>query len=124
VWNIRYLSGVKWENLVEQIQNENAERAARLRFEISQGKKENKAFLENVERGKMVTGIEATRKRRGEEMDHDKEVEGPVGGVQDGETKPKRRKGRLEFTQHTAQSKAHKKPEPGQDVGRVLNSMM
>jgi ESF2/ABP1 family protein len=80
VWNIRYLSGVKWENLVEQIQNENAERAARLRFEISQGKKENKAFLENVERGKMVTGIEATRKRRGEEMDHDKEVEGPVGG--------------------------------------------
>jgi ESF2/ABP1 family protein len=123
VWNIRYLSGVKWGNLVEQIQNENAERAARLRFEIQQGKKENKAFLENVERGKMVSGIEATRKKRGEGMDHDV-VEEPVDAVQDGEARPKRRKGRLEFTQHTATSKAHKKPEPGQDVGRVLSNMM
>ncbi|EDU39889.1 pre-rRNA-processing protein esf2 [Pyrenophora tritici-repentis Pt-1C-BFP] len=69
VWNIRYLSGVKWGNLVEQIQNENAERAARLRFEIAQGKKENKAFLENVERGKIVSGIEATRRKRGEDVD-------------------------------------------------------
>jgi ESF2/ABP1 family protein len=124
VWNIRYLSGVKWGNLVEQIQNENAERAARLRFEISQGKKENKAFLENVERGKMVSGIEATRKKRGEGMDHDQEEVQAVGEAQDGEPRPKRRKGRLEFTQHTATSKALKKPEPGQDVGRVLNSMM
>ena len=38
--------------------------------------------------------------------------------------KPKRRKGRLEFSQHTATSKAMKKPEPGQDVNRVLSSMM
>jgi ESF2/ABP1 family protein len=124
VWNIRYLSGVKWGNLVEQIQNENAERAARLRFEISQGKKENKAFLENVERGKMVSGIEATRKRRGQGMDHDEEVVQAADDTQDGEARPKRRKGRLEFTQHTATSKALKKPEPGQDVGRVLSNMM
>ncbi|KAJ4367651.1 RNA-binding ATPase activator esf2 [Neocucurbitaria cava] len=128
VWNIKYLSGVKWSHLVEQIQNENAERAARLRFEIQQGKKENKAFLENVERGKVQTGIEATRKRRGEDVDGgDANADATVGaisGEKEGDEKPKRRKGRLEFTQHTATSKALKKPEPGQDVHRVLSSMM
>lgn len=125
VWNIKYLSGVKWSHLVEQIQNENAERAARLRFEIQQGKKENKAFLENVERGKMLSGIEATRKKRGEEMDGG---DGDLGVTESAATttadKPKRRKGRLEFTQHSITSKANKKPEPGQDVNRVLSSMM
>lgn len=124
VWNIRYLSGVKWHNLVEQIQNENAERAARLRFEIAQGKKENKAFLENVERGKMVNGIEATRRKRGEDVDGDKTGAETMDVVQEASDKPKRRKGRLEFSQHTATSKAMKKPEPGQDVNRVLSSMM
>ena len=121
VWNIRYLSGVKWGNLVEQIQNENAERAARLRFEIAQGKKENKAFLENVERGKMVSGIEATRRKRGEDVDAADEA---AGAVRETDGKPKRRKGRLEFSQHTTTSKALRKPEPGQDVNRVLGSMM
>lgn len=125
VWNIKYLSGVKWSHLVEQIQNENAERAARLRFEIQQGKKENRAFLENVERGKVQSGIEATRKRRGDEHvdEGDREtVPEKEAGVS--LEKPKKRKGRLEFTQHAATSKANKKPEPGQDVHRVLSSMM
>ncbi|CAA9958693.1 hypothetical protein CFE70_002204 [Pyrenophora teres f. teres 0-1] len=121
VWNIRYLSGVKWGNLVEQIQNENAERAARLRFEIAQGKKENKAFLENVERGKMVSGIEATRRKRGEDVDGANEA---AEAIQETEGKPKRRKGRLEFSQHTTTSKALRRPEPGQDVNKVLSSMM
>ena len=128
VWNIKYLSGVKWSHLVEQIQNENAERAARLRFEIQQGKKENKAFLENVERGKVHSGIEATRKRRGEDVGGEdasgERAAGGISGEKEAEEKSKRRKGRLEFTQHTTTSKALKKPEPGQDVHRVLSSMM
>lgn len=129
VWNIKYLSGVKWSHLVEQIQNENAERAARLRFEIQQGKKENKAFLENLEKGKMLSGVEATRKRRGEEMVHgdgqttSKAADTALNEGEAGE-KPKRRTGRQEFTQHMATSKALKKPEPGQDVQKVLSSMM
>jgi ESF2/ABP1 family protein len=124
VWNIRYLSGVKWHNLVEQIQNENAERAARLRFEIAQGKKENKAFLENVERGKVASGIEATRRKRGDDVDGNNAAVEAAEAVQEADGKPKRRKGRLEFSQHTTTSKAMKKPEPGQDVNRVLSSMM
>jgi ESF2/ABP1 family protein len=35
----------------------------------------------------------------------------------------KKRKKRLEFKQHTATSKSDKKPEPGQDVGRVLSKI-
>ncbi|KAL6706514.1 RNA-binding ATPase activator esf2 [Coniothyrium glycines] len=125
VWNIKYLSGVKWSHLVEQIQNENAERAARLRFEISQGKKENKAFLENVERGKMMSGIEATRKKRGEDMDGDDMNQAAAVRPESMDAeKPRRRKGKLEFVQHTATSKTLKKPEPGQDVQRVLSSMI
>lgn len=114
VWNIKYLSGVKWAHLVEQIQNENAERAARLRFEIGQSKKENKQFLENVERGKMESGIQATRERRGEEVGEKESV------TVDGKKKGKRK---LEFKQHAATSKSERKPEPGQDVHRVLSSI-
>jgi ESF2/ABP1 family protein len=119
VWNIKYLTGVKWAHLVEQIQNENAERAARLRFEIAQSKKENKRFLENVERGKVESGIEATRKRRGDDTEAvpEKETTGTTEG------KPKKGKRRLEFVQHATTSKSDKKPEPGQDVHRVLSKI-
>ncbi|KAK5746172.1 hypothetical protein LTR17_000906 [Elasticomyces elasticus] len=61
MWNVKYLSGFKWKDLTEQIANENAERVARLRDEVRRTRKENKAFVEDVERGKMVEGI--VRKR-------------------------------------------------------------
>ena len=116
VWNIKYLTGVKWAHLVEQIQNENAERAARLRFEIAQSKKENKRFLENVERGKMESGIKATRAKRGDDADKPEESKAEEG-------KPKKGKRRLEFKQHEVTSKSEKKPESGQDVQRVLSKI-
>lgn len=125
VWNIKYLSGIKWDHLVETIQNENAERAARLRVEISRGKAENKAFLENLEMGKKIQGIEATRKNREEregERDRDRDRDREPVEAQDG--KKERKRPRREFTQHGVTSKAAKKPEPGQDVTRVLSSMM
>lgn len=120
VWNIKYLSGIKWDHLVETIQNENAERAARLRVEISRGKAENKAFLENLEMGKKLQGIEATRKNR-------EEREGGGGEGEEAGEKPaskEKKKARREFAQHGVTSKSAKKPEPGQDVTRVLSSMM
>jgi ESF2/ABP1 family protein len=125
IWNIKYLSGVKWTHLVEQIQNENAERAARLRFEIAQSKKENARFLQNVEKGKMISGVEATRKKRGDGGD-DNEVQRDTQeatGAKDGSDKPRRVKGKSVFTQHAATSKADKKPEPGQNVQRVLSQI-
>ncbi|KAF2869642.1 Pre-rRNA-processing protein ESF2 [Massariosphaeria phaeospora] len=115
VWNVKYLSGVKWAHLVEQIQNENAERAARLRSEIALGKKENQRFLDNVERGKMIGGIEAKRKRKVE--DGGEEV--LVGVAEEG----KRARRKMDFRQREVRVKGDKKPEPGQDVQRVISKI-
>ena len=64
LWNMKYLKGFKWSHLTEQIANENAERAARMREEVRKTRQENKAFVEDVERGKMLETMEARKKAR------------------------------------------------------------
>jgi ESF2/ABP1 family protein len=118
VWNIKYLSGVKWSNLVEQIQNENKEREVRMRNEISKGKDENRRFLENVERGKMIDGIAAKRKKQDDGESGDKGEKS-----KEREQKEKDKRPRREFKQVEVKYKALKKPEPGQDAQRVLKSI-
>ncbi|CCU74680.1 unnamed protein product [Blumeria hordei] len=59
VWNMLYLKGFKWNNLTAQIAAENAERASRMRAEISKSTKENKEFVKNIERAKMLEGMES-----------------------------------------------------------------
>jgi ESF2/ABP1 family protein len=61
VWNLLYLKGFKWHNLTDQIAAENAERASRMRAEISKTTKENKEFVQNVERAKMLEGMESKK---------------------------------------------------------------
>ncbi|KAF1956423.1 hypothetical protein CC80DRAFT_492641 [Byssothecium circinans] len=117
VWNIKYLSGVKWAYLVEEIQNQNAERAVRLRKEIAKDKVENQRFLDNLERGKMIAGIEAKRKEKGRgKGDGNAAVE--VGG-KDKAKKERRRK----FEQHEMRSKFDKKTEPSEKLEKVLGSI-
>ncbi|KAI9837374.1 MAG: RNA-binding ATPase activator esf2 [Thelocarpon superellum] len=58
VWNIRYLRGFKWHHLTEQIANENAARASRLRSEIAASRKEDREYVRNVERAKMMDGMQ------------------------------------------------------------------
>lgn len=117
VWNIKYLSGVKWSHLVEQIQNENAERAARMRSEIAKGKGENKAFLENIERGKMIDGIKEKRRKKEEE---DENEDGAKAIKKEREKGPRR-----EFKQNEVRRKGEKKTEPGQEASKskVLKSI-
>lgn len=67
MWNLIYLKGFKWHNLTEQIAAEDAERSSRMRAEISKTTKENKNFVRNVERAKMLDGMQAkakTKKRK------------------------------------------------------------
>lgn len=66
LWNMKYLKGFKWNHLTEQIANENAERAARLREEIRKTREENRAFVEDIERSKMLEGMERKKKLKGE----------------------------------------------------------
>ena len=64
LWSMKYLKGFKWSHLTEQIANENAERAARMREEVRKTRQENRAFVEDVERGKMLESMETKRKAK------------------------------------------------------------
>ncbi|XXG95091.1 hypothetical protein Hte_001351 [Hypoxylon texense] len=76
IWNLLYLKGFKWHNLTEQINSEMAERTSRMRAEISKSTKENKDFVKNIEKAKMLDGIQAkaAAKRSREEQHTSKGV--------------------------------------------------
>lgn len=66
VINIKYLSGFKWFDLTQQIAKENEVRQAKLSLELSQQQKLNKNFITNVEKSKMIAGIQKKRKAKEE----------------------------------------------------------
>ena len=96
MWNVKYLKGFKWSHLTEQIANENADRAARLREELRRTKQENKAFVQDVERGKALVGMESKRAA--------KRKAGSEGDAVEAADESKRRKGR-EFKQRKARDR-------------------
>ncbi|EPS38055.1 hypothetical protein H072_8219 [Dactylellina haptotyla CBS 200.50] len=106
VWNMKYLSGFKWGDLTEQIANENAARQARLRAEISQATRENKTYIRNVERAKMVETMQAAskeKKRKAAGDDAESSASAPA----------EMDKIRRTFTQRTAVTKTVKNGEKG-----------
>ncbi|KAF4615634.1 hypothetical protein G7Y89_g15272 [Cudoniella acicularis] len=117
VWNLLYLKGFKWHNLTEQIAAENAERASRMRAEISKTTKENKEFVQNVERAKMLEGMEAKKaaKRRKEDEDTPR-VEKPVKESKNKGERPRH----FKQTQVAVKKKPEEQPE---QVKRVLSKI-
>ena len=77
LWNVKYLKGFKWGDLMEGVRNEERAREERLRVEIRREGKERKAFLEGVEQGKKEVGMERKRKKQ-------REGKGEVDGVEKG----------------------------------------
>jgi ESF2/ABP1 family protein len=70
VWNMRYLRGMGWRELMEGIQGERREEEARRDEERRRAEREAKMFIEGVEEGKMVEGMrEKRRKKKGAEND-------------------------------------------------------
>lgn len=65
VWNMKYLKGFKWNDLMEQVQRERSEREAKRRIEDARAKKEEKVFVEGVEKGRIVEGIRKKNEERG-----------------------------------------------------------
>ncbi|KAJ4164488.1 hypothetical protein LMH87_006161 [Akanthomyces muscarius] len=117
IWNLLYLKGFKWHNLTEQISTENAERASRMRAEISKTSRENKEFVRNVEQGKVLDGIAksaAARKRKAADE----------GGEQQagGEEAPKRQHTRT-FKQIPLAKKSTDTDEQPERVTRVLSKI-
>jgi ESF2/ABP1 family protein len=103
---MKYLKGFKWNHLTEQVANENAERAARTREEIRRTRKENKAFVEDVERAKMLEGMEGKRRAKAQRGDGD-----GAGGKEI-------RRRQLEFTQRKAKGRGGE--GGGADSSKVL----
>ncbi|KAI9705461.1 MAG: RNA-binding ATPase activator esf2 [Candelina mexicana] len=126
VWNIKYLKGFKWHHLTEQIANENAERAARLRTDISRVTRENKHFIENVERAKMLEGMEAKKKLR-REKDTSAGLVKDQGVVDVATTPRKDRRGPLrQFRQNEVRMKTandSRAQEQSEEVKRVLSKI-
>ncbi|KAJ6065299.1 hypothetical protein N7444_000952 [Penicillium canescens] len=80
VWNMKYLRGFKWTDLMEQVQRERSEREARQRIEDSRAKKEEKMFVAGVESGRVADGMarkneEKARRRLEAEAEAEKGVE-------------------------------------------------
>jgi ESF2/ABP1 family protein len=123
VWNLKYLKGFKWRHLTEQIANENAERSARLRAEGARERREVREFLVNVEKAKMLDGMEKKRKRKkGDES-------GNIVSLDDddaSEKVPGRKKERRDFRQTEVMFKAKNDTVHAQlpgEVQRVLNKI-
>lgn len=117
VWNLKYLKGFKWRHLTEQIANENAERDARLRAESVRERKETKEFLRNVERSKMLDGMEKKRIAKGAaKMEEDK--------ISEDRPKKSREKEKSVFRQSEVVDKVKKRNEaPSADAQRVLSKI-
>lgn len=65
LWCIRYLSSsFKWSTLTERISYENAVRDQKMREEISHARREDKAFLGQVEKARVFKKIEEKREGR------------------------------------------------------------
>ncbi|KAA8571208.1 hypothetical protein MFRU_075g00040 [Monilinia fructicola] len=119
VWNLLYLKGFKWNNLTEQIAAENAERTSRMRAEISKTTKENKEFVQNVERAKIMEGMEAkkaAKRRKDEDLDVTKEDDVETKKQKTHTDRPMR------FKQNAPALKSKTQSQPDQ-VKRVLSKI-
>ncbi|CAL5866278.1 uncharacterized protein PFLUO_LOCUS485 [Penicillium psychrofluorescens] len=75
IWNMKYLSGFKWDNLMEQQRRERAEREARTRMQDIRAQKEEKMFLAGVEAGRVADGMAKKREEKRKRSDTGKEGE-------------------------------------------------
>ncbi|CRG83682.1 hypothetical protein PISL3812_01037 [Talaromyces islandicus] len=69
VWNMKYLRGFRWADLMEQVQIERSQREAQRRIEDMRSRKEDKVFLAGVEKGKVIEGIRKKREDKAKAND-------------------------------------------------------
>ncbi|GAB1318636.1 RNA-binding ATPase activator esf2 [Madurella fahalii] len=123
VWALKYLKGFKWHHLTEQIAAENAERASRMRAEISKTTRENKEFVRNVERAKVLNGMQSKatkRKKTAEEEEEEEEGGAEVAGTLDGGPRQERRR---TFKQIPLAKKRKQDETQPEQVQRVLSKI-
>lgn len=122
VWNLKYLKGFKWRHLTEQIANENAERAARMRAEDARERREVREYLRNVEKAKKLEGIEKKKAKKAVVVDEQIGDELEVGVSEDVVAKAAKR----QFKQIQVKNKSAMQladNNPPDEVKRVLSKI-
>jgi|EP00979_Chaetoceros_neogracilis_P014749 ESF2/ABP1 family protein len=71
LWNLKYLSKFQWAHLTEKVAFERRVREQKLRIEMVHARKENQAYSNLVEAGKVMDRIENRRKKRNAKDDAD-----------------------------------------------------
>lgn len=64
IWNIKYLSKFKWDDLTEEIARKNATREQKLQMELSAARKERDFYLSKVEQSRALSEIEERMKKK------------------------------------------------------------
>ncbi|ROV95264.1 hypothetical protein VPNG_08983 [Cytospora leucostoma] len=84
IWILKYLKGFKWHHLTEQIATESAERSSRMMAEIMREKRDNKDFVQKVEKAKVLDGMQTKRaaKKKGTEEDGAAKEEAPAAAAE------------------------------------------
>ncbi|KAL1973050.1 hypothetical protein VTN31DRAFT_6592 [Thermomyces dupontii] len=124
VWNMKYLKGFKWSDLMEQVQRERSEREAKRRIEDARARKQDKVFLQGVEKGKIIEGIkkkkeEKERRKRGESSTGMDDDGGGGSGGEEMIEKPRR-----VFKQNQVRHHGQKDLDDlGEDTKRVLGKI-
>ncbi len=75
IWNMKYLRGVGWDDLMAQVREERREEEVRRMEERGQIARETKEFIEGVERGRMTRGIENSRRKKRKKDDVEAQAE-------------------------------------------------
>lgn len=65
VWNMRYLKGMGWRELMEGVAGERREEEGRRDEERRRAEREAKVFVEGVDEGRRVEGMREKRRRKG-----------------------------------------------------------
>lgn len=124
LWNVKYLRGFKWGDLMAQVREEERSREERLRVEVQRVGRERREFLGNLERAK----VEETRRRKREGREGRKKALGG-DGVHD-EKADEEVKGRGAFERRFRQSEVRTKTAKGrgreeqpEEVKRVLSKI-
>ena len=129
LWNIKYLRGFKWSDLMEQVQGQERMREGRIRAELQKEMRERKIFLTNVERSKRENGMASKRKKKEVRSLGSKEEEKAVIEVARApadERTGKRKKFERTFRQNEVMIKAtdtKSNVEQHENVRRVLNKI-
>ena len=139
LWNVKYLRGFKWGDLMEGVRREERGREERMRVEVRREGRERRAFLEGVERGKREVGMERKRKRRAEERGDGVQAATEGGekggkeiqaGAENGNGKEEKEPKKKRFERHFRQNEVKKKSTKGSavadqpdEVKRVLSKI-